>query len=145
MDALKLTSPAFENGGYIPKKYSGDGEEISPPLHIQGLPPQTQSLALVLTDTSIPLGLGIHWVVWNIPPTEDVAENCKAGVLGKNGFGKHVYLGPKPPFGTHKYLFKIYALDTTLTLDAENGKKAVEKAMQNHVLAESELWGLYKK
>jgi Raf kinase inhibitor-like YbhB/YbcL family protein len=142
---LVLRSPAFENGGFIPKKYSGEGDEINPPLHIEGLPPNTQSLALILVDLSIPMGLGTHWVVWNIPPTDHIDEDTKAGVLGKNGFGRHAYLGPKPPFGTHKYRFKIYALDAMLTLDANKGRKDLEKALEGHLLAEAELVGLYRK
>ena len=115
MSTFKLSSPAFENVSYIPKKYSGEGNEITPPLHIEGLPPQTQSLTLILTDTSIPLGLGIHWVVWNIPPTENIAEDSKAGVLGKNGFGKHAYLGPKPPLAPTSTSSNICARHVTVT------------------------------
>ena len=142
---LILSSPAFENGGLIPKKYSGEGEEVSPPLEVEGLPAGTQSLALTLVDLSIPFGLGIHWVVWNIPPTTNIDEDTKAGVLGKNGFGRRAYLGPKPPFGTHRYRFTIYALDALLTLDANKGRKNLKKAMMNHLLAEAELVGLYTK
>jgi Raf kinase inhibitor-like YbhB/YbcL family protein len=74
------------------------------------------------------MGLGTHWVVWNIPPTGHIDEDTTAGVLGKNGFGRHAYLGPKPPFGTHRYRFKIYALDTMLTLDPNKGRKELEKS-----------------
>jgi Raf kinase inhibitor-like YbhB/YbcL family protein len=94
-------------------------------LHVEGLPYQVKSLVLTLTDLSIPFGLGIHWVIWNVPPLKDVEEDCKLGVLGRNGFRRYQYLGPKPPCGMHMYLFQVYALDVVISLDGGKSLKDV--------------------
>ena len=142
---LKLTSPAFADNGLMPKKYSGYGEEISPPLLVDILPKATQSLVVKMVDLSVPFFKLTHWIIWDLPPINFIEENTALGVTGRNSIGKIGYMGPKPPFSSHKYLFRIYALDIILGLDADNTQKTVFKAMANHILAQGELTGLYHK
>lgn len=146
MKQLKITSPAFQHNGSIPSKYACDGENINPALNIEDIPEGTQSLALIMDDPDAPLGTWDHWIVWNIPPTKNkIEENSVPGTQGANSARKQSYSGPCPPFGTHRYLFKIYALDTKLTLSPNSRKKDLEKAMQGHTLAQGEIIGLYKR
>jgi Raf kinase inhibitor-like YbhB/YbcL family protein len=145
MKELVVKSPAFENNKLIPAKYTCDGEDVNPPLTIEGVPEKTKSLALIVEDPDAPAGLWVHWVVWNIPPTGAVQENAVPGTEGLNTNKKHSYHGPCPPGGTHRYFFKVYALDTKLNLGAFAEKEDLENAMQSHVLAEGELMGLYRR
>jgi Raf kinase inhibitor-like YbhB/YbcL family protein len=146
MDMLTVTSSAFKSGELMPKKYSQYGENLSPSLDIAGTPAETKTLALVVTDLDIPFGLTItHWLMWNIPPNSHIEENSKPGIVGKNSRRKKEYMGPRPPMGTHRYLFEVYALDIELNLDSDASRKDVEKAMQNHILAKGELTGIYHK
>ena len=143
---LSITSPAFKNGEAMPKKYSQYGENVNPPLDIAGIPAETKTLALIMTDLDIPLGITItHWIMWNIPPTSRIEENTTAGIQGRNSRRKKAYMGPRPPFGTHRYLFEVYALDTELSLDSDASRKDLEKAIENHVLAKGELLGTYHR
>ena len=142
---LVVKSPAFENNQMIPEKYSGDGEDINPPLKIEGIPEGTKSLVLVVDDPDAPQRTWDHWVVWNIPPVTGIDENSIPGIQGMNSWGKNKYGGPQPPLGTHRYFFKVYALDTMLNLDPDAKKRDVEKAMNRHILAKGELIGLYKR
>jgi len=118
---------------------------VNPSLKIEHVPPEAKSLVLIVDDPDAPGGTWDHWVVWNIVPTERVEENTVPGTQGLNSFGKQSYGGPCPPSGTHRYFFKVYALDTELKLPSSSRKKDVEKAMQNHVLAKGELVGLYSR
>lgn len=146
MAELTVKSGAFENKGRIPKKYSCDGEEVNPPLTITDIPNGTQTLALIIDDPDAPRGIFDHWVVWNIPPTDTILEKSVPGTEGLNSAGEHSYIGMCPPSGTHRYFFKVYALDTKLALNANaTRKKDLEKAMQTHVLAKGELMGLYSR
>ena len=145
MKELIITSPAFENEGVIPSKYTCDGENVNPRLNIDGLPEGTESLVLIVDDPDAPMGTWDHWTVWNIPPSERIEEDSVPGTEGLNDFGKHSYGGPCPPSGTHRYFFKVYALDTKLNLNGSSRKKDVEKAMKGHILAKGELIGLYKR
>ena len=145
MKELVVKSPAFETNKLIPAKYTCDGEDVNPPLTIEGVPEKTKSLALIVEDPDAPAGLWIHWVVWNIPPTGAVQENAVPGTEGLNTNKKHSYHGPCPPGGTHRYFFKVYALDTKLNLGVFAEKEDLENAMQSHVLAEGELMGLYRR
>ena len=146
MGDLKLTSPAFENNKLIPAKYTCQGEDVNPPLEIGGIPNGTKSLVLVVDDPDAPMGTWDHWVMWNInPDTAEIKEGDVPGVQGMNDFGKNNYGGPCPPSGTHRYMFKLYALDTELDLDESSHKSDVEKAMKGHILAQTKLVGLYKK
>jgi len=145
MKELVIRSPAFENNKLIPSKYTCDGEDVNPPLTIEGMPEKTKSLALFIEDPDAPAGLWIHWVVWNIPPANMIGEDIVPGTEGLNTNKKHSYHGPCPPSGTHRYFFKVYALDTKLNLTALAEKEDVENAMQSHVLAKGELMGLYRR
>jgi Raf kinase inhibitor-like YbhB/YbcL family protein len=145
MKELKIKSSAFEHNGLIPRKYTCDGEDVNPPLTIEGIPEGTQSLVLIIDDPDAPMGTWDHWVVWNIPPMKEIKENTVPGVEGMNDFRRHSYGGPCPPGGTHRYVFKIYALDAKFNLNANSRKKDLEKAMQGHVLAKGELVGRYSR
>jgi Raf kinase inhibitor-like YbhB/YbcL family protein len=140
-----VKSPAFENNKLIPSKYTCDGEDVSPPLTIEGIPEKTKSLALIVEDPDAPAGLWVHWLVWNIPPTAEIQENSVPGTEGLNTNKKNSYHGPCPPGGTHRYYFKVYALDTHLNLSAFSEKEVLENAIQNHILAHGELVGLYRR
>jgi len=145
MKELTVSSPAFENKKLIPSKYTCDGDDVNPPLTIEGIPDLTKSLILIIDDPDAPMGIWDHWVVWNIPLIGKIGENTVPGIEGINDFKKHSYGGPCPPSGTHRYFFKVYALDTKLDLSPNSRKKDVEKAMQNRVLAKGELIGLYHR
>jgi Raf kinase inhibitor-like YbhB/YbcL family protein len=146
MAELTVISSAFENQQSIPKKYSCDGEEVNPPLTITGIPPETKSLTLIVDDPDAPSGIFDHWILWNIPPDAVIVENSAPGTQGLNSAGQHGYIGMCPPSGTHRYFFKVYALDVKLSLNANAvRKKDLEKAMQGHVLAKGELVGLYSR
>jgi len=145
MKTLSVSSSAFENNKLIPAKYTCDGDDVNPPLTIEGTPAETKSLVLIVDDPDAPSGTWDHWVVWNIPPTNRIEENAVPGTEGLNTYRKHSYGGPCPPWGTHRYFFKVYALDTLLDLSPNSSKKDVEKAVQGHVLARGELIGLYRR
>jgi Raf kinase inhibitor-like YbhB/YbcL family protein len=148
MTALHITSPAFQNNGSIPRQYTCDGKDISPPLVIENCPAEAQSIALIVDDPDAPVGIWVHWVVWNIDPTtKEIAENAvpPGAVEGTNDFRRHAYGGPCPPSGTHRYFFKIYALDTMLDISPNSTKTDLEKAMKGHILAEGQIIGLYKR
>jgi len=141
-----VKSPVFEAGKQIPKKYTCDGDDINPPLAIEGVPKEAKSLVLAIDDPDAPSGTFDHWIVWNIPAsTSKIAENSSPGKEGQSSFGKNGYGGPCPPSGTHRYFFKLYALDSELKLASSAKKKDVEKAMQGHVLAKGELIGTYHR
>jgi Raf kinase inhibitor-like YbhB/YbcL family protein len=145
MKKLSVTSPAFENNKLIPVKYTCDGADVNPPLTIEGVPEETKTLVLIVDDPDAPMGTWDHWIVWNIPPTSKIEENTVPGTEGMNDFRRRSYGGPCPPYGTHRYFFKVYALDTQLDLKSNSTKKDVEKAMEGHILAEGELVGLYRR
>jgi len=145
--AITITSAAFKNQGAIPKKYGCSGESISPQLAFSGIPGETKSLALIVTDPDAPGGTFTHWVVWNIPPAKaSIGEGERPdGVDGKNSFGKIGYGAPCPPSGSHRYIFTMYALDTTLSLAKGSGREDVEAAMKGHILARGEIVGTYRR
>lgn len=144
--AITITSPAFRDGDTIPKKYTCDGEDISPPLAWTGVPEGTQSLALIVDDPDAPAGTWVHWVLYDIPGNLDLlSEDCAGiGVDCVSDFRRPGYGGPCPPRGKpHRYFFKLYALDTKLKLPPGARKAEVERAMQGHVLAQGQLIGKY--
>ena len=148
MGTLKLLSPAFKHNDYIPSKYTCDGADVNPPLVIEKAPLTAKSLALIVDDPDAPAGSWVHWVVWNIDPTNnEIRENTvPSGALqGINDFRKHNYGGPCPPSGTHRYFFKLYALDMMLSLGPKANKAELERAMEGHVIAQGELIGLYRR
>jgi Raf kinase inhibitor-like YbhB/YbcL family protein len=155
MAKLSIRSSAFEHQGAIPEKYSCQGDDISPPLEWSGVPESAQSLALIVDDPdapdpAAPKRVWVHWVVYNLPPSEaGLPENvgkAPAGARdGVNDWGRKGYGGPCPPIGRHRYFHKLYALDTMLS-DVGSGTKAeLEKAMEGHILARGELIGTYQK
>ncbi len=151
---FELISTAFEQGEPIPAKYSCDGEDISPSLAWGDPPEGTQSLVLIMDDPDAPVGTWDHWIVFNIPAEiRELPEAMPAGMkfddvaatFGKNSWGRSNYGGPCPPGGTHRYFFKLYALDITLSLDENANKKQVLAAMEGHILTETELMGTYSR
>jgi Raf kinase inhibitor-like YbhB/YbcL family protein len=144
--SISITSSSFQAGGDIPAKFTCDGTNVSPALQIGGVPNEAKSLVLIVDDPDAPRGLFTHWIIWNIDPkTTRVAENSApaAGVQGTNDFGKRNYGGPCPPSGTHRYFFKIFALDTKLELKPNARRAELDAAMRGHVLAQGELMGRY--
>jgi Raf kinase inhibitor-like YbhB/YbcL family protein len=142
---IKVSSTAFKPDELIPAKYTCDGEDISPPLDIKDIPEEAKCLALIVDDPDAPISTWVHWVVWNIPVTHHIKENDVHGVEGMNDFIQHRYGGPCPPSGTHRYFFKIYALDALLDLPRNTKKIQLEKAMSEHIIGFGELIGLYER
>ncbi|GMV93388.1 MAG: UPF0098 protein [Candidatus Hydrogenedentota bacterium] len=152
--SLKVTSPAFLEGEQIPKKYTGEGLDVSPPLEWVEAPPNTASFALTCDDPDAPMGTWDHWVIYNIPanasklpeavPTQELLPDGSR--QGLNDFGEIGYRGPMPPPGKpHRYYFTLYALDTVLDLPKPVGREELEKALEGHVIEESRLMGTYQR
>ncbi len=142
---LVISSSAFTAEGMIPEKYTCDGENISPPLDIAHIPEETQCLALIVEDPDAPAGTWVHWLAWNIPITQHIKEYEIHGMEGINDFQQHNYSGPCPPSGTHRYFFKVYALDMLLDLPAKTKKAQLERAMSEHIIGFGEMFGLYSR
>ena len=145
---FKISTSAFGNNGQIPVKYTCDGENVNPPLKIENVPLEAKSLALIFDDIDAPRGTYVHWILWNIDPNiKEIKENSvpEGAVQGTNDFKKHPYGGPCPPRRAHKYVFKIYALDTLLNLNPNLTKKDLEKAMEGHIISRAQLTGLYNR
>lgn len=150
---IRVESSAFKNGESIPAKYTIDGENISPPLKWNIVSEKIKSYALINDDPDAPIGDWVHWVLYNIPPavtelkenTPNVKSFPNGAIHGTNDFNKTGYGGPTPPSGTHRYYFKIYALDTMLKLEPGAAKAKLLKAMQGHIIAQGQLIGLYKR
>lgn len=145
-----LLSTAFGNFESIPIKYSGEGEDLSPPLRWQDVPEGTRSFALICEDPDAPHGTWDHWIIYNIPSSVNVfAEGIKHishdSQSLKNSWNEYGYGGPNPPSGTHRYFFVLYALDTVLQLPEEATKTQLREAMKHHILSEATLVGLYEK
>jgi Raf kinase inhibitor-like YbhB/YbcL family protein len=144
---MKITSSAFQEGASIPSKFSCDGANTSPPLQIAEVPSGAKSFALIVDDPDAPSGLFTHWTVWNISPQINaIAEgSAPKGVQGTNDFGKSGYGGPCPPSGTHRYYFKIFALDRELDLPFGAKRGQLDEAMKGHIVAQGELMGRYSR
>ncbi len=150
---MVITCPSFAQGEMIPAVYTCDGRDLSPPLQWTEAPSGTRSFALISDDPDAPVGTWVHWVVWNIPSSMNSLEENqpKKDVLpggirqGTTDFRRIGYGGPCPPSGTHRYTFKLYALDTVLELPPTTTKAQLEKAMKGHVLAQAELMGKYRR
>lgn len=149
---LKVESDAFKNGGNIPVKYTGKGEDVSPALMLQGVSGDAVSIVVIMDDLDFPLGTYNHWVMWNIPasysvipeavPKDPIVSSLGNAVQGKSNYGgKNYYRGPLPPFGSHTYVFKVFVLDTMLELDSDAGKSQVMKDMDGHILQYGTLTG----
>jgi Raf kinase inhibitor-like YbhB/YbcL family protein len=142
--SFSVATSAFQTGGDIPAKFTCNGANVNPELKINGVPNGAKSLVLIVDDPDAPRGLFTHWILWNIDPkTTDIGENSvpTGGVQGTNDFGKRNYGGPCPPSGTHRYFFKIFALDSKLDLKPSSGRAELDGAMKGHVLAKAELIG----
>ena len=148
---MKLSSKAFSEGEMIPSKYSFETDNISPPLEWESIPPNAKSLALIVDDPDAPMLRWVHWIVYNIPvtqtglkegisPEENIGNEIKQG---SNSWRKIGYGGPSPPWGTHRYVFKLYALDTKFDIPAGINKSELIKSMKGHIIEETELIGLY--
>jgi Raf kinase inhibitor-like YbhB/YbcL family protein len=142
---LKISSTAFNDGSMIPIKYTCDGINVNPPLDIRSIPLEAKSLALIVDDPDAPINTWVHWIAWNIPVTHHLEEDEVHGTEGINDFQQYHYGGPCPPSGTHRYFFKVYALDDILELPPDTKKLQLEKAMSEHIIAFGELIGLYKR
>lgn len=146
--SMKLTSPAFNHNGSIPLEYTCDGANVLPELNIEDAPEKAKSLALIMDDPDAPAGTWVHWVLWNISPeTKSIPKGAEPpkSMRGKTSFGRPGYGGPCPPSGTHRYFFKLYALDTILSIKEGSNKSDLEQAMQGHIIEKAELMGTYKR
>lgn len=147
---MMVSSTGFRDGQPIPRQYTCDGQNISPVVAWSGAPSQTASLVLIVDDPDAPSGVWTHWVVFDLPPSAtELPENAASvagGKQGLNDFKKAGYNGPCPPAGkVHRYFFRIFALDTMLNLPAGATRKAVESAMNKHILAQGQLMGTYER
>jgi Raf kinase inhibitor-like YbhB/YbcL family protein len=151
---IAVTSTAFENGGTIPKRYTGRGEDISPEMSFGPFHEKAQTIAVIMDDLDHPIGAFNHWVIWNIPasftsvpegvPKGETVASLGNAVQGRSEYGgKHWYRGPLPPFGTHRYVFRVYVLDSYLSLDAGANKSALLTAMEGHILQYGTLTGSF--
>jgi Raf kinase inhibitor-like YbhB/YbcL family protein len=142
---IQVTSPSFGDGEMIPQQHTCGGKNFNPPLELRHIPEEAVCLALIAEDPDAPAGTWVHWVVWNIPVTRHIAENKIHGTEGMNDFGVRAYRGPCPPSGTHRYYFKLYALDTLLDLPGSSHKHDLEKAISGHILGFGQCMGRYCK
>lgn len=150
---IEITSSAFSNGGEIPPVCTCDGQDISPPLRWESIPAETQSIALICDDPDAPMGTFVHWVLHSLPAeTRELPENVPGEATlpdgtqqGLSDFGRIGYGGPCPPSGTHRYFFKIYALDAKVDPGPDARKADLVKAMKGHILAEGQLMGKYRR
>lgn len=150
---MKILSPAFDDQESIPARYTCDAGRVSPPLRFTGVPRAARSLVLIMDDIDVPRsnrpdGRWNHWLVWNIPPdTDGIAEGATPpGISGHTTGGETEYQAPAPPQGEHRYVFRLYALDTMLNLDVEKTRREdLLRAMDEHVIAEAELTGRYRR
>ena len=152
---LKITTPCFDEGGWIPDRNSGFGENKSPEFHIEGIDKKTETMMITLDDLGYPLKPGYyHWIAWNLPPVEcipgDIAKGCviEEPIHIEQGlaYGKHCYRGPKPPFNwNHEYVFTLYTLDCKLVADVSSKKEDILGLAEGHILQKAELRGKYRR
>jgi len=154
--AMEITSPAFVNNAEVPRKYTCQGEDVSPPLMWSNAPAGVKSFTLICDDPDAPMGVWLHWTLFNIPAdkkelsegagikdAKELSDGSKQGMNDSGGVGYH---GPCPPPGKyHRYFFRLFALDTVLKLKAGVSRKEIEQAMEGHILAQAELLGRYKR
>jgi Raf kinase inhibitor-like YbhB/YbcL family protein len=145
---MKISSTAFKENDSIPKKFTSDDANVSPPLHFEDVPNRAKSLALVVEDPDAPSGTFHHWVLFNMSPrTTDIHENSVPvmATQGKNDFGQLEYGGPKPPSGEHHYIFNVYALDTVLSIPRGADSKMLASEMNGHIMDKASLTGRYAR
>lgn len=150
-----IIKSAFDDGGYIPEEYTADGRDISPPLIIENVPKEAETLALIVDDPDAPSGTFTHWLIWNIPADikeiskniekKEKAKGLNGALQGKNDFNELGYMGPAPPSGVHTYRFYVYALDDKLDLEAGADKETLLNSMEGHVLQKGVLKGEYTR
>ncbi len=141
---MRLNSSAFTTE--IPAVYTCDGKNVNPPLSISEVSREAKSLALIVDDPDAPSGDWVHWLVWNIDPAAtEIAENSIPGIQGTTDFGTAAWGGPCPPSGTHRYYFKLYALNIRVNLPTTAKKADLESAMQGHILQQTELISIYSR
>jgi len=153
VETLRVLSSAFKEGGMIPQRYACDGEDISPPLSWEAVPEGTRSIALIVDDPDAPRGTFVHWVLYDLPANlRELPEKLPrektlpgGGTQGTNSFGKIGYGGPCPPSGTHRYFFKVYALNAQTNLAPGKSKEDLLETMEGHILAQGQIMGRYKK
>lgn len=148
MANFTLHTTAFDPGGAVPRRHTCEGEDTSPPLRWEGAPDGTRSLALIVDDPDAPVGTFTHWVAWGIDPAGDGLPEGEAGPgEGRNDFGETGYRGPCPPpgHGTHRYYFRLHALDAEPELSPGASRAELEEAISGHVLATAELMGTYER
>ena len=146
-NSFVVSSPDFLQGRPIPIKFGYHQQNISPALRIENVPAKTKSLVLIVDDPDSPSGIWTHWLVWNLLASTTTLPEGKLppnAVQGKNSYGNSCYDGPAPPLGTHRYYFRVYALDTTLSLPPGSSRSALEQAMNGHILQETETFGTYR-
>ncbi|MEJ2240943.1 MAG: YbhB/YbcL family Raf kinase inhibitor-like protein [Candidatus Bathyarchaeota archaeon] len=144
MKKLSVKSSVFGNGKKLPLKYTCDGEGINPPLVVEDIPSGAKSLVLVIQDPDAPSGDFIHWLVWNISPNGKIEENSIPGIEGRNSSGKIHYSSPCPPSGTHRYIFKVFAIDSNVELQDGATKKELDRSIHDHIIAEGEIIGFFR-
>lgn len=149
---MKISSTQFQHNGRIPAKYTCNGENINPPLIFHNVPEQAKSLVLIMEDPDVPRqiredGMWNHWLLWNMDPsTTEIAEGVEPNAIhGMTTSGTLNYVGPCPPDREHRYFFKLYAVDTELTIKEGATKEELLLAMADHILEEAELIGLYEQ
>ena len=152
---LRLTTVDFENGGWIPNKNAGYGEDQSPEFHIEGINAKTETMIMTLDDLGHPIKPGYnHWIAWNIPPVETIPSGIPTGCKNKEpihieqgiAYGKNCYRGPKPPFNwKHEYLFTLYTLDCRIQADGKAKKSDILRLARGHILQKAELRGYYQR
>jgi Raf kinase inhibitor-like YbhB/YbcL family protein len=142
---MEITSPEFRNNEFLPLDVGYNFENVNPELNIENIPAGTKSMVLIVDDPDAPVGTWVHWVMYDMPVVERIGRGESFGKQGVNDYKTKKYGGPCPPSGTHRYFFKIYALDKILGLKEGLDKRSVEKAMEGHILEEAEIVGLYKK
>lgn len=153
---MRLSSAAFEDEESIPDQFTCEGKDISPPLSIEGVDPEAESLALIVDDPDAPIGIFIHWLVWNVPPEmtqippgiarTGVPKELEGAIQGENDFGELDYRGPCPPGSVeHKYRFNLYALDQRLELKPGTGRQRLKEAMEGHIVEKTILRGTYSR
>lgn len=153
---IDITTKAFVDGGMMPTKYTGLGEDLSPPLELGKVAKDAKTIAIIMDDLDHPLGMYNHWVIWNIPSEftkipegitkGTVVKELGGAIQGKSAYGgKHYYRGPLPPFGTHRYIFKVYILDTEINLKFDASKVDLQKAIDGHILQFGTITGKFRK
>jgi Raf kinase inhibitor-like YbhB/YbcL family protein len=145
---MKITTKAFSDTHPIPRRLTADGKNVNPPLTIRGVPAEAESLVLIVDDPDAAMGTWNHWLVWNIQPGTTVIKEDSTpsgATVGRNDAGTAKYVGPSPPSGTHRYYFRLYALDRKLDLPAGSVRPELEDAMRDHILDRAELLGRYAR